>query len=49
MLAGIPVVAMTGMDEDLHHPAVVGTLRKPFDLLDLLEMVRNHACPAAAQ
>jgi CheY-like chemotaxis protein len=49
LLVGIPVVELTAVDEDLRHPAVVGTLRKPFDLDQLLQVVRSHARQAAAQ
>ncbi len=34
---------MTGDDAVVHHPAVAETLRKPFELDELLRVVRLHA------
>jgi len=45
VLSGIPVVWMTGADDDRPHPSVVATLRKPFLIEDLLQLVRSHALP----
>jgi two-component system OmpR family response regulator len=43
LLQGISIVWMTGDDAEVEHPAVAGTLRKPFELDDLLRVVRLHA------
>ncbi len=44
-LSGIPVVWMTGAEDDRPHPSVVATLRKPFMIEDLVQTVRSHALP----
>jgi len=43
LLEGVSIVWMTGDDAEVEHPAVAGTLRKPFELDDLLRVVRLHA------
>jgi CheY-like chemotaxis protein len=42
LLEGTRIVWMTGDETMIDHPAVVGMLRKPFELDDLLRLVRAH-------
>jgi CheY-like chemotaxis protein len=42
LLSGVAVVWMTGEDHDVSHPSVVATLRKPFDLDDVVRVVQVH-------
>jgi two-component system response regulator MprA len=42
LLGDTRIVWMTADEEVIDHPAVVGMLKKPFDLDDLLRMVRAH-------
>jgi two-component system response regulator CpxR len=43
LLQGISIVWMTGDDAVVRHPAVAETLHKPFELDELLRVVRLHA------
>jgi len=43
LLSGIAIVWMTGEPGDVGHPSVVATLRKPFEIDDLIEVVRAHS------
>ncbi len=37
----VPVIVMTARGHGFQHPGIVGTLRKPFDLDQLLEKVKT--------
>ena len=44
-LLGVPVIWMTGAADDVQHPLVRATLRKPFDLEALERTVRLYLSP----
>ncbi|HEY2031553.1 MAG TPA: response regulator [Myxococcales bacterium] len=44
-LRGVPVIWMTGAADDVQHPLVRATLRKPFDLEALERAVRTYVTP----
>ena len=44
-LRGVPVIWMTGAADDVQHPLVRATLRKPFDLEALERAVSSYLSP----